>query len=65
MRPIIHTRGSRKKSKVHKKILEYTITQDNANIVEERVQDSTVEEFEEAKHQTGNIKMIWLTLDKS
>jgi hypothetical protein len=40
--PIIHTGGPRKKAKAHKKILEYTITEDDVDLVAERVQDHTV-----------------------
>jgi hypothetical protein len=35
--PIIHIRGSRKNSKVHNQLPEYMITEDDANLVEEKV----------------------------
>ena len=34
--PIIHIRGSRKNSKVHNQLPEYIITEDDANLVEEK-----------------------------
>jgi hypothetical protein len=37
--PIIHIGGSCKKAKAHKKIPEYTITEDDADLVAERVHD--------------------------
>jgi NACalpha-BTF3-like transcription factor len=49
--PIIHTGGSRKKAKAHKQLSEYTITEDDVDLVAERVQDRAAEEFEEAQHQ--------------
>jgi hypothetical protein len=50
-RPIIHIGGSRKKAKAHKKLLDYTITKDNVDLIIERVQDHATKEFEEAQHQ--------------
>ena len=37
----------------NKKIPEYTITKDDADLVTERVHDHAAEEFEKAKHQKG------------
>jgi NACalpha-BTF3-like transcription factor len=48
--------GSRKKAKSHKKISEYTITEDDVDLVAERVQDHTMNEFEEAENQRGRIR---------
>jgi hypothetical protein len=39
----------RKKAKEHKDISEYTITEDDSDLVAERVQDRMIEEYEEAK----------------
>jgi hypothetical protein len=51
-----HTnRGSRKKAKAHKDIPEYTITEDDADLVAERVQDHVTEEYEEAENQRERI----------
>jgi hypothetical protein len=36
---------------LHKKPPEYTITEDDANLVAERFHDWAVEEFEDAQHQ--------------
>jgi len=41
--PIIHIGGPRKKEKVHKQILEYTITKDDVDLVTEKVQDRVEE----------------------
>jgi hypothetical protein len=46
----------RKKEKAHKDSPEYTITEDDADLVAQKVQDSVVEDFEEAKHQRGKIQ---------
>ena len=54
--PIIHTRGLRKKAKVHKKLPYYTITKDDSNLVAEKVQERAIEEFEDAQHQRGRIQ---------
>ena len=51
-RPIIHIGGPRKKAKAQKYILEYTIIKDDVDLVTERVQDHTAEEYEEAENQT-------------
>jgi hypothetical protein len=45
------TGGSRKKAKAHKQLPEYTITEDDIDLVAKRVQDCVAEEFEEAQHQ--------------
>jgi hypothetical protein len=50
-RSIIHIGGSHKKAKAHKDIPEYTITEDDVDLVEERVQDHAMEEYEEAENQ--------------
>jgi hypothetical protein len=47
-RPIIHTGGSRKKVKVHKQLPEYTITNDDIDLMAERVQYHATDNFEEA-----------------
>jgi hypothetical protein len=41
-------RGVRKKTKVHKIPLEYMITEDNADLMAQMVQDQTMEDFDEA-----------------
>jgi hypothetical protein len=41
---------------VHKQLSEYTITEDNINLVAEGVQDHTTEDFEEAQHHRGRIQ---------
>jgi hypothetical protein len=55
-RPIIHTGGPRKKAKAHKQILEYTIIEDDVDLVADMLYDHAVEDFEEAKNQRGRIK---------
>jgi hypothetical protein len=35
---------------------EYTITEDDVDLVAERVQDHTIEEFEEVENQRGRIR---------
>jgi hypothetical protein len=55
-RPIIHTGGSCKKEKVHKQLPEYTIMEDDADLMAERVQDHATKDFEEAQHQRGKIQ---------
>jgi hypothetical protein len=52
-RPIIHTGGSCKKAKAHKKPPEYTITEDDVTSWPEKVQEHAAEEFEDAQHQRG------------
>jgi hypothetical protein len=47
-RPIIHIGGSRKKVKVHKQLPEYTITNDDIDLMAERVQYHATDNFEEA-----------------
>jgi hypothetical protein len=61
-RPIIHTGGPCKKAKAHKQIPEYTITEDDVNLVAERVQDHAMDEFEEAENQRGRIRNSWSIL---
>jgi hypothetical protein len=46
----------RKKAKDHKQNLEYTITEDDVDLVAERMQDRTKKEYEEAKNQRGRIR---------
>jgi flagellar biosynthesis chaperone FliJ len=41
---------------VHKQLPEYMITEDDADLVVEKVQDHAAEEFEEAQHQRGQIQ---------
>jgi hypothetical protein len=36
--------------------LEYTIIEDDADLMAERIHDPEVEEFEEAQHQRGRIQ---------
>jgi phosphoglycolate phosphatase-like HAD superfamily hydrolase len=54
-RSIIQIGGLRKKAKAHKDILEYTITEDDADLVAERVQDHATEEYEEVENQRERI----------
>jgi hypothetical protein len=49
-RPIIHTGGPRKKAKAHKQIPGYTITEDDVDLVAERVHDRATDEFEEVEN---------------
>jgi hypothetical protein len=63
-RSIIHTRGSRKKAKVHKQLPEYTNTEDNVNYMEERVQYYAAKEFEEAQHQQGKIQHVLVDISQ-
>jgi hypothetical protein len=46
-RPIIHTGGSRKKAKAHKQPPEYTIIEDDTNLMAEKVQERIAEEFKD------------------
>jgi hypothetical protein len=55
-RPIIHTGGSHKKAKAHKQLPEYTITEDDTDLMAEKVQECTAEEFEDTQHQRGRIQ---------
>jgi hypothetical protein len=55
-RLIIQIGGSRKKAKAHKQPPEYTITEDDADLVVEKVQEHAVEEFKDAQHQKGQIQ---------
>jgi hypothetical protein len=41
----------RKKAKAHKDIPEYTIIEDDVDLVSERVKDNAAEEYEEVKNQ--------------
>jgi len=52
---IIQIGGAHKKSKVHREIPEYTITEDDSDLVAERVQDRTDEEYEEVEKQRETI----------
>jgi len=47
--------GVHKKIKVHKEVPEYTITEDDAELVAKRVQYRTVEEYEEVEKQRERI----------
>jgi hypothetical protein len=46
---IVQSRGASKKMKVHKDIPQYIITEDDAELVTERVQDHNTEEYEDAE----------------
>jgi hypothetical protein len=49
-----HTyRGSCKKAKAHKQFPEYTITEDDTDLMAEKVQEHAAEEFEDTQHQRG------------
>jgi hypothetical protein len=54
-RMVVQTGGACKKMKVHKEVPEYTITKDDAELVTERVQDHTIEEYEEEEKQRERI----------
>jgi hypothetical protein len=54
-RSIIHTGRLCKKAKVQKKLPEYTITKDDADLVAKKVQEHATEEFEDAQHQRDRI----------
>jgi hypothetical protein len=54
--PISQSGGMRKKEKAHKESPEYTITEDDIDLVDEKVHDRIAEKFEEAKHQRGQIQ---------
>jgi hypothetical protein len=58
--PISQSGGTHKKEKVHKEPPEYTITEDDADLVAEKVQDRVAEDFEEASTKGGRYKMTWL-----
>lgn len=45
--------GVHKKMKAHKEVPEYTIIEDDAELVAERVQDHTAKEYEEEKKTKG------------
>jgi hypothetical protein len=53
---IIHTSESCNKTKAHKQILEYKITEDDVDLVTERVQDHATKEYEEVENQRGRIR---------
>jgi hypothetical protein len=55
-RPVIQMGGARKKSKAHRTPPEYTITEDDADMVAQMVQDRIVEEFDNAQHQRDRIE---------
>jgi hypothetical protein len=48
-------KGSCKKSREHKDIPEYTITEDDVELIEEKVQDHVAKEYEEAENQRERI----------
>jgi hypothetical protein len=48
--------GAHKKSKAHKTPPEYTITEDDADLVAQMVQDRTTKDFDEAQHQRDRIQ---------
>ena len=54
--PNMHTRGICKNSKVHKQFPQYTITEDDINLMAEKVHECTNEEFEDSQHQRGRIQ---------
>jgi len=54
--PIIHIGGSRKKAKAHKQIQECIITEDDVDLVIERVQDHITKAFEEDENQRWKIR---------
>jgi hypothetical protein len=53
---IIHTGGACKKAKMHKTLLEYTITEDDMDFMVERFHDREVEEFKDTQHQRDRIQ---------
>jgi transcription initiation factor IIF auxiliary subunit len=55
-RPVIQMGGVCKKSKVHRMPPEYTITEDDADLVAQMVQDHTVEDFDNAQCQRDRIE---------
>jgi hypothetical protein len=52
---IVQSGGACKKMKVHKEVPEYTITEDDAELVTGKVQDHTIEEYEEEEKQRERI----------
>jgi hypothetical protein len=54
-RLMIHIGVHAKNDKVHKKMPEYTSTEDDTTLVAERVQDRVSENFKEAQHQRDHI----------
>jgi hypothetical protein len=53
---ITHTSGVRKKAKAHKMPPEYTIAEDDADLVAERTHVREFEEFEDTQHQRDRIQ---------
>jgi len=54
-RPMIQTGGACKKTKSHKIPPEYTITEDDADLMAQMVQDQTAEDFNKARCQRDGI----------
>jgi hypothetical protein len=54
--PIIHIGFHARRPRPIKKILKYKITEDDVNLVAERVRDHAMDEFEEAENQRGRIR---------
>jgi hypothetical protein len=55
-RPVIQMGGARKKAKAHKTPPEYTITEDDADMVAQMIQDRTIEDFENVVRQRDRIE---------
>jgi hypothetical protein len=54
--PIIQIGSVCKKAKVHKTPLEYTIMEDDADLMAQMVQDRTTEDFDEARGQRDKMQ---------
>ena len=52
---VLQMGGACKKMKVHKDVLEYTITKDDVELFAKRVQERIIEEYEEGKKQRERI----------
>jgi ribosome recycling factor len=52
---IVQSGGAHKKMKVQKSVPKYTITEDDAKLVAEKVQDCTTDLFEEVEKQRESI----------
>jgi hypothetical protein len=55
---------ARKKTKVHKTPPEYTITEDDANLMAQMVEDRTTEDFDEAQCQRYMIQEYLVNMRK-
>jgi hypothetical protein len=57
--------GARKKEKAHKMPPEYTITEDDVDMVAQMIQDRTVEDFDNVRAKGTELRKSWHTCDNS